>query len=61
MDVDPMHKKLTDTERARLRLEGACFRCRRPGHLSRHCPLNQTSQASITTIEDTDEDQSKKE
>ena len=56
-----MHKKLTDAERARLRQEGACFRCRRPGHLSRQCPLNQTTPTSIMTIEDDYEEQQKKE
>jgi len=31
--------KLTDSERERLRANGACFRCRQPGHMSSQCPL----------------------
>jgi len=29
---------LTDTERQRLRHLGACFRCRKPGHMATQCP-----------------------
>ena len=31
-------KPLTEAEREQLRREGACFRCRKPGHLSKDCP-----------------------
>jgi hypothetical protein len=31
-------KPLTDTERQELRKQGACFRCRQPGHLAKDCP-----------------------
>ena len=31
--------KLTDAERAHLRNLGACFRCRRQGHMARECPV----------------------
>ena len=34
---------LTDKERNELRAKGACFRCRKTGHMSRDCP-NQTTQ-----------------
>ena len=30
--------KLTDEERTHLRSLGACFKCRRPGHMARECP-----------------------
>jgi hypothetical protein len=36
-------KKLTPEERAHLRSIGACFRCRKPGHLSRECPSQTAS------------------
>jgi len=31
--------KLTDAERAHLRSLGACFRCRRQGHIAWECPI----------------------
>ncbi|KAI8815692.1 uncharacterized protein EV422DRAFT_572508 [Fimicolochytrium jonesii] len=31
-------KKLTNDERQRLRDQGACFRCRQPGHMQSDCP-----------------------
>jgi len=33
--------KLTETERQELMRIGGCFRCRKKGHQSRNCPLNQ--------------------
>lgn len=32
------HTKLTDDEKAQLRREGKCFRCRQKGHLAVNCP-----------------------
>ena len=34
--------KLTDAERQRLKAQGACFKCRQPGHLAKDC-TNRTS------------------
>jgi len=34
-------KPLTEAEREQLRKEGACFRCREPGHLAKDCPLHK--------------------
>jgi len=31
--------KLTESDRAKLRASGSCFRCRQQGHVSRDCPL----------------------
>ena len=36
--------KLSDTDRARLRAEGRCFRCRAKGHISSQCPKNGLTQ-----------------
>ncbi len=33
----PRLQKLTDIERARLWQAGACFRCRKPGHMAKDC------------------------
>jgi len=33
--------KLMDAERADLRAKNACFRCRKPGHISRDCSSHQ--------------------
>lgn len=38
MELDSI-TKLTPAERERLRKMGGCFRCRKPGHLARDCPL----------------------
>ncbi|EGD76334.1 hypothetical protein PTSG_11674 [Salpingoeca rosetta] len=45
MDIDAIRaqrplRRLTDQERDELRRRGACFRCRREGHLAADCPLN---------------------
>lgn len=34
----PRRPKLSDDERTKLRREGKCFKCRKPGHLARECP-----------------------
>lgn len=34
----PYRKPLTDEDRERLRKAGACFKCRKTGHLARDCP-----------------------
>ena len=34
--------RLTEQDRERLRREGACFRCRQKGHMSRDCVANST-------------------
>jgi Ty3 transposon capsid-like protein/Zinc knuckle len=39
----PTLKKLTAEERTHLRNIGACFRCRKTGHLSRECPSKPTT------------------
>jgi hypothetical protein len=39
-------KKLTAEERTHLRNIGACFRCRRTGHVSRECPSKAISGSS---------------
>lgn len=56
MDVDsarrlgassiPPLTRLTDNERENLRRQGACFRCRQRGHMSRECPSRFTSRTS---------------
>lgn len=53
MDVDsgnitqnrPPFNRLTDAEREDLKSRGACFRCRKQGHMSRHCSLRQNGSA----------------
>jgi hypothetical protein len=54
MDLDSI-TKLTDTERERLCREGACFRCRRPGHMSRECPLKNRRPPMVAAIADIEE------
>jgi hypothetical protein len=39
----PYRKPLTDEDRQRLRNAGACFKCRKTGHLARDCPEAQHS------------------
>ena len=45
MDVDSgnitQFTRLTDDKRETLKAKGACFRCRKQGHMSRQCPLKQ--------------------
>src|ERR1700744_6198878 len=60
MDLTPGRTRaraaLTDDERATLRQEGKCFKCRKKGHMSQDCP-DRTSQArSGVTKEDPKED-----
>ena len=60
MDLTPgctrARAALTDDERATLRQEGKCFKCRKKGHMSQDCP-DWTSQArSGITKEETKED-----
>ena len=49
MDVDSgnitQFTRLTDAERETLKARGACFRCRKQGHMSRQCPLKQGGNA----------------
>lgn len=42
-------KKLTAEERTHLRNIGACFRCRKSGHMSRECPTKSTSGSPSTS------------
>ncbi|EGD74756.1 hypothetical protein PTSG_12517, partial [Salpingoeca rosetta] len=51
MDIDAIRaqrplRRLTDQERDELRRRGACFRCRREGHLAADCPLNASDRRS---------------
>ena len=61
MDLTPGRTRaraaLTDDERATLRQEGKCFKCRKKGHMSRDCP-DRTSQAhsGVTKEEVKEED-----
>lgn len=41
-------RKLTDAERNKLRREGACFRCRRKGHMANNCHATQ----ALNNLED---------
>jgi Retrotransposon gag protein/Zinc knuckle len=43
----PTFKKLTAEERTHLRNLGACFRCRKTGHLARECPLKATPSKNL--------------
>jgi hypothetical protein len=51
MEIDAIGK-LTDAERERLRKIGGCFRCRKPGHLARDCPLPNRQHPRINAIEE---------
>ena len=55
MDVDVIHTALnamTTEERDKFMKEGLCFRCRKPGHISKDCPekgKSNTSSSSSST------------
>ena len=51
---------LTDDERATLRQEGKCFKCRKKGHMSWDCP-DQTSQAQSGTTKEEPQEETKEE
>jgi hypothetical protein len=56
MDVDVVRLgKLSNEEREDLRKKNACFRCRKQGHMSRNCPLNQAPARSSRIEELPDE------
>jgi hypothetical protein len=40
--------KLSSQERDRLRQRGACFKCRRDGHIARNCPGRSFNNLSIS-------------
>lgn len=42
--------KLSNQERDRLRLRGACFKCRKDGHMARECPAGPRSVHNITNV-----------
>ena len=56
MDLTPGHTRarvaLTDDERATLRQEGKCFKCRKKGHMSRDCPDHPSQVRSGQTKEE---------
>jgi hypothetical protein len=60
MDIDAIGK-LTEQERERLRREGACFRCRRPGHMSRECPLKNRRPPNIAVVNEFPDNESGKD
>ena len=64
MDLTPGRTRaraaLTDDERATLRQEGKCFKCRKKGHMSRDCP-NRTSQARSGVTKEEQTETSKEE
>jgi hypothetical protein len=60
MDVDSI-SRLTDAERERLRKIGGCFRCRKPGHLARDCPLTDRRHPRINAIDTPEPEESGKE
>jgi len=51
MELDAI-SKLTNEERERLRRMGGCFRCCKPGHLARNCPLPNRQHAQINSLEE---------
>ena len=60
MDLTPGRTRawaaLTDDERATLRQEGKCFKCRKKGHMSQDCPDRASQARSGTTKEDPKEE-----
>lgn len=58
MELDAI-SKLTNEERERLRRMGGCFRCRKPGHLARNCPLPNRQHPHINAIEEGTEESGK--
>ena len=60
MDLTPGRTRaraaLTDNERATLRQEGKCFKCRKKGHMSRDCPDRASQARSGVTKEETKEE-----
>ena len=65
MDLTPGHTRaraaLTDDERATLRQEGKCFKCRKKGHMSRDCPDRASQARSGTTKEEGPKEEVKEE
>ena len=41
---------LTAAERQRLRLRGACFKCRQDGHMARECPVRSLNNMSVPVV-----------
>ena len=64
MDLTPGRTRaraaLTNDERATLRQEGKCFKCRKKGHMSRDCP-DRASQAQSGTTKEEPQEEVKKE
>ena len=60
MDLTPgrthAQAALTDDERATLRQEGRCFKCRKKGHMSWDCPDRASQVQSRTTKEEPKEE-----
>ena len=65
MDLTPgrthAQAALTDDERATLRQEGKCFKCRKKGHMSRDCPDRASQARSGATREEPTKEEPKKE
>ena len=65
MDLTPGHTRaqaaLTDDERATLRQEGKCFKCRKKGHMSQDCPDRASQAQSGTTKEEGPKEEVKEE
>ena len=64
MDLTPgrthAQAALTDNERATLRQEGKCFKCRKKGHMSQDC-LDRASQARSGTTKEEPKEEAKEE